>query len=75
MYVRVRATPSAKKESVIEVDEKTLSIAVREEAKHNLANTRIRELVAHHFSVPLAYVRIIGGHTSRQKLLSIERSG
>ncbi len=70
-YVRVEVTPSAKKESVIQTDDKTFSIAVKEPAERNLANMRVREVLAKHLEVPQASVRMISGHRSRRKIFDI----
>ncbi|MBP9816605.1 MAG: DUF167 domain-containing protein [Candidatus Pacebacteria bacterium] len=70
-YVRVRVTPGAKRESVIETDGKSLSISVKEPAERNLANTRVRELLAEHLSVPVGKVKLVAGHRSPQKIFDI----
>jgi len=71
MYVRVEVKPGAKRESVMHVDEKTLAIAVKEPAERNLANMRVRELVAEEFSVAIGKVRMISGHRSPRKIFDI----
>jgi uncharacterized protein YggU (UPF0235/DUF167 family) len=70
-YVRVEVTPSAKKESIIQTDEKTFSIAVKEPAEQNLANGRVREVLARHLQLPVAKVRMTSGHRSRRKIFDI----
>jgi uncharacterized protein (TIGR00251 family) len=72
MYVHVRVTPAAKRESFIQTDTKYFSVAVKEPALQNLANTRVREIIAEHFHVPLGKVQIITGHRSPQKTLDIQ---
>ncbi|MBI3020189.1 MAG: DUF167 domain-containing protein [Parcubacteria group bacterium] len=83
MYVKVFVTPRAKKERVEEAPASAtgsgagnkkgvLKISVKEPAQRNLANTRVRELVARRFKVPLAAVRVLSGHRSPHKLLSID---
>ena len=47
-------------------------ISVREKAQTNMANTRVLELVARHFKVPVSKVRIVNGHRHPSKLLIIE---
>ena len=71
MYVKVHVTPGAKRESLRAVSHDKLEIAVREPAERNLANTRVRQLVAAHFAVRTEDVRILSGHHSTNKLLSI----
>ncbi len=70
MYLKVFVTPSAKREKVEEKGE-TLLISVKEPAERNMANTRVRELVAAKLKVPLAKVRILTGHRSRAKMISV----
>jgi uncharacterized protein YggU (UPF0235/DUF167 family) len=70
MYIKVFVTPSAKREKIEEKGD-ALIIAVREPAVGNHANTRVRELVALRFAQPIAQVRILTGHHSRVKMLSI----
>ena len=70
-YVRVRVTPNAKRESLIQVDGKTFTAAVREPAEQNLANGRVREMIADHFNVPVGKVKLTAGHHSPQKVFDI----
>jgi uncharacterized protein YggU (UPF0235/DUF167 family) len=70
MYVKVTVTPGARKEEVEEKDG-TLVLSVREPASGNRANMRVRELVALRYEVPVGKVRILTGHHSRVKMLSI----
>ena len=73
MYLKAIVHAGAKKEK-IEETEKGLDISVKEPAQRNLANTRVRELLAARFRVPLARVRILSGHHSPRKLFSIDTS-
>jgi uncharacterized protein YggU (UPF0235/DUF167 family) len=73
MYVRVHVTPGAKKEKVIKESDTLFYISVREPALQNMANTRIREILAHEFAVPLGQVQILTGHHSCGKMVSIDR--
>ena len=73
MYVKVFVSPGAKREKV-EEDGETLLIAVKEPATGNHANDRVRELVALRLGVPLRAVRILTGHHSRGKMLSVVTS-
>lgn len=69
-YLKVWVAPGASKERVEET-QKGLHISVREPASNNRANTRVRELIAAHFGVSLARVRLTHGHQSRSKMYSI----
>lgn len=70
MYIKVFVTPGARRETIEEKGE-TLLISVREPATANRANMRVRELVAARFGAPVGKVRILTGHRSRGKMVSI----
>ena len=72
MYVRVEVRPGARKESVVQTDEKTYSIAVKEPAEQNRANLRVREVLAAELELPLGKVRLISGHRSPRKIFEID---
>jgi len=72
MYVSVVVHPSAKKERFEVISEQSFSVHVKEPAERNLANKRVVSLVASHFLVDAHEVRIISGHRSRKKVLSVE---
>lgn len=72
MYVKVRATTGAKRETVRVVAADTLAISVKEKAERNLANARITDLVAAHYGVPAKKVRMIKGHHSPSKTFAID---
>lgn len=72
MYIHIKVTTGAKKEEFIQRDENHFLVSVHEPAEHNLANIRILKIIALHFNVPKSYVRIISGHHSPSKLLSIK---
>jgi len=72
MYVRVHVAPGSKREQIAEGKEGILLITVREPAEGNQANKRVRELVALRLLLPLSKVRILSGHHSPTKLLTID---
>ncbi len=72
MYIKVRVRAGAKEESFDKVSTDHFKVAVREPAERNLANGRIIELVARHFKVPTGKVRIVSGHHSPSKILSVD---
>ncbi|MCC2631256.1 MAG: hypothetical protein K0S38_1065 [Candidatus Paceibacter sp.] len=72
MYIKIRATPKAKVEKFVQKSKDHFEISVKEIAERNLANKRIVELVALHFKVPTGKVRIINGHHSPSKILSVD---
>ena len=52
MYIHVKVIAGAKKEVLKLKNSDHFEISVKEPAERNLANTRIIELVASHFSIP-----------------------
>ncbi len=46
-------------------------VAVKEPAKEGRANRAIERALAEHFGVPPSRVRIVAGHTSREKIAEI----
>lgn len=72
MYIKARVTPGAKKETFSQESKDHFVISVKEEAERNMANRRIIELLSRHYGIPAGKVRIVNGHHSGSKILSIE---
>lgn len=72
MYIKVYVAAGAKNESFLQEAATRFRVAVREEAARNRANTRVRELIAAHFAVPIGTVRIVNGHHSPSKLVAVD---
>lgn len=71
-YIHVAVTVEAKKESLKEKSKDHFAIFVKEKAERNMANNRVLELIAEHFSIPKNKVRIVNGHRHPSKLLVVE---
>lgn len=71
MYLRVKVIAGAKREVIEKVKDDEYRISVREPAERNLANERVCELIAIELGVARAKVRILNGHHSPSKILSI----
>ena len=71
-YIHVKVSAGAGKDSFIEKNKDHFEISVREKAERNMANTRVLELIAEYFKVPVSKVRIINGHHHPSKLLVVE---
>lgn len=71
--VRVKVWPDAGEEYLEEGKKGGLEIFVREPPQGNRANKRVCVLVARHFKVPVASVRIHSGHHARGKILSVRQ--
>lgn len=75
MYIRVRVIADAKKETLEQTAEDSFLVSVKEPAEQNLANKRVLELVAKHFVIEPKRIRIISGHHSPGKILSVPDQG
>ena len=72
MYIKVRVVAGSKKEEVILEKPNYYKIFVREKAKQNMANNRILEIIAGEYKLKPNQVRIVSGHHSPSKLLSVD---
>ena len=72
MYIKVHVMPGSRKETIEKTGDSSFTIAVREKAERNQANTRVRALMALHYRVSPSNVRILTGHRSPVKMLSID---
>lgn len=71
MYIKVRVIVGSKKEKIEKKTKDTYYISVKEKAERNMANRRVCEMMASTLSVPVKAIRIISGHQSPSKILSI----
>lgn len=71
MYVKVRVTAGAKKESVAQTAIDSFRISVKAPAERGLANQRVLELVQEIFPEAKRF-KIVSGHTSPSKIISVE---
>lgn len=71
MYIKVNVTASSKKEKIEEKGKDRYLIAVKEPAERNLANKRVCEIIASIYAINPKAVRIISGHQSPSKILSV----
>jgi len=71
MRIRVRVKPKAKKEEVKKISEEEYEVKVKEPPEGGRANERLIELLSKYFKVPKSSIRIVSGHTSRNKVVEI----
>ena len=74
MYVKVRVTAGSRKEKIEKVTEVHYNLWVREPAEQNRANQRVIEIIRELFSMVRGEVKIIAGHWSPSKIISIQFS-
>lgn len=71
MRIRVTALAGAKKERVTRLSAERYDIQVRDPAERNMANARIRTLLARELGLGENAVRLVSGHRSAHKIFSI----
>ena len=71
MYIKVRVQAGAKKENIEKKKDNYFMITVKEPAERNMANKRVCNIVASLYKVKENKVRIVSGHQSPSKILSI----
>lgn len=70
MYIKLMVKANSKKEEIIEKSPDRFEVKVREKAERNMANQRILEIFRKKFITKC--VRIISGHTSSSKIISVD---
>ncbi len=71
MKIFVRAKPNAHEERVEKLDDVNYAVSVKEPPVDGRANLAVMRAIAAYFGVPIITVRIISGHTNRQKVVEI----
>jgi len=71
MYIKVKVQAGAKKEVLKQKTKDSYIISVKEKAERNMANKRVCEVLALSLGVSVKNVRIISGHQSPSKILSV----
>ncbi len=72
MYIHLKVKAGSKKEVFEKVSEDHFTVSLKEKAERNMANKKACELVAEYFKIPIGKVRMISGHHSPSKILSLE---
>jgi len=73
MYIKIKVIAGAKKEKVIKKNDDHFEMSVKEPAERGLANKRVTELVREYFKVYNGDVRIVSGHHSPSKIISLNK--
>jgi uncharacterized protein YggU (UPF0235/DUF167 family) len=72
MYIKVRVVPNAKREQIKRVNDQTFELTIKEPAERNLANNRIKELLANEYKIKVNQVRLVSGHHSGSKIFDVK---
>ncbi|OHA28052.1 MAG: hypothetical protein A3D56_00025 [Candidatus Taylorbacteria bacterium RIFCSPHIGHO2_02_FULL_45_35] len=71
MYIKVHVQAGVKEEKFEKVAPDSFEVAVRQKAERGMANDRVLELVREHFGRSVGAIRIISGHHSPTKIISV----
>ena len=72
MYIKIEVTAGARTENLKKISSDTFVVSVKEKAEQNQANRRVLELVRQEFGEKNLIVKIVSGHHSPHKIISIE---
>ena len=70
MYIKVKIVAGAKKEVTDQTSNDHFNISLKEKAENNRANDRLLEIM--HGIYPNSIIRIVSGHHSPSKILSVD---
>lgn len=71
MKINVKAKPNSREEKVERLDDSNYVVSVKEPPVKGKANVAIRNALAIYFKMASSNVRIISGHSSRNKIIEI----
>ena len=71
MKIFIKAKPSAREEKVEKIDDLNYIVSVKEPPIKGKANDAIRNALAVYFKTASARVKIVSGHSSRNKIVEI----
>jgi uncharacterized protein len=71
MKIFIKAKPNAKEEKVEKIDDSNYTVSVKEPPVKGKANEAIRNALAVYFKTGSSRVKIVAGHTSRNKIIEI----
>ena len=74
MYVKVKVLAGVRKEKVSRIDATNFEMYVKEPAKQNLANQRVREILANEMKVNPKKLKLVTGHHSPSKIFDVDLS-
>ncbi len=71
MYIKLRIITNSKKEIINKISNDHYQINVKEKAERNMANTRIIEIMSDVLKISKKSIKIISGHHSPSKIISV----
>lgn len=71
MKIFVKAKPRAKENKIEKIDDSNFIVSVKAAPIEGRANQAITRALAEYFKIPSSKIKIISGHTSKQKIIDI----
>ena len=71
MLIHVKIKPDSKEDKIVEKNETSFIVYVKEPAEDNRANKRLIELMAEKFNIIKSKIKIATGHHAPSKILDI----
>ena len=73
IHLNIKVHPRSRKQEITQIDTDTYRVRVLAPPSKGKANTEAIKIIAAHFGLPVSFVQIIRGHTSRNKVVAIRR--
>ena len=73
VYIKVKVKTDSKKDKITKVSEGHFNIEVKESAERNQANKKVIDLLRDYLKVYNGRVRIVSGHHSPSKIISLDK--
>ncbi len=71
-YIKIKVTPKSRISGVTKIlEDGTIKVSVKSAPQNNRANREVFDVLAKHFKVDKAGIKILAGHTSSTKLIKI----
>ena len=74
MIIKVKVFVNSKKSEIIEKSENNFEIKVKEKPQNNLANERVKVLLASYFKISENSVKLLKGRKQKNKIFKIKES-
>lgn len=71
MYIQVKAFPSSPKEVIETVGQHRYRIFIRQPAEHNMANTRIKQILGELYGKNPDAFQVVSGSTGMSKVFKV----
>jgi len=73
MYIKIKATPRAKKAEIVELEKDYLRVKLTSAPVKNRANEELIELLSKYYQVNKSAIKIKRGIHTREKLIEIKK--